>query len=118
MTTSGGLTPQGNGPLYAFDEAGDKTLSVPAVGNQGGGKYVAADATTTTYNADGQETKITAPGSAVTSTTYNPNGTVASSTDAGGNKTTYTWTTTAFTGGYTGADEEDRRPRRDDHRPL
>ena len=102
VTTSGGQTPQGNGPLYAFDEAGDKTLSVPAVGDQGSGKYVAADATTTTYNADGQETKITAPGSAVTSTTYSPDGTVASSTDAGGNKTTYTWTATAFTGGYTG----------------
>jgi YD repeat-containing protein len=102
VTTSGGLTPQGKGPFYAFDEAGDKTLSVPAVGNNGSGSYVAADATTTTYNADGQETKVTAPGSAVTSTTYNPNGTVASSTDAGANKTTYTWTATAFTGGYTG----------------
>lgn len=84
-----GATPEGNGPLYKYDEAGDKVLSVPPVGNHGGGSY--ADATTMTYSADGQETSVTTPGGAVSSTTYAPDGQVTSSTDAAGNKTTYTW---------------------------
>jgi YD repeat-containing protein len=96
---SSGATPQGKGPLYGYDEAGDKVLSVPAVGNQGGGSYVSGDATTMTYSPDAQETSVTAPGGAITSTTYAPDGVVSSSTDAAGNKTTYSWSSVTVPGG-------------------
>ena len=94
-----GAEPDGPGPLYAFNESGEQVLSVPASANQGGGNYVAADATRTAYTPDGQETSVTTPGPATSTTSYDAAGNVTSSSDPNGRTTTHTWSPVTVKGG-------------------
>jgi len=100
---------EGLGPLLAYDESGEQVLSVPAMGNKGGGNYVAADATRTVYSPDGQEVSVTTPNGATSTTQYDAAGNVIVSTDPMGNKTTYSWSTVHLKGGP-GWEERTKNP--------
>ena len=95
-----GATPQGFGPLYAYNESGQQVLSVSATGNTGGGHYIATDATRTKYTPDGQESSITTPDGATSTTRYDAAGDVTSTTDPVGKTTTFSWSKVALPGGY------------------
>jgi YD repeat-containing protein len=94
-----GASPEGFGPLFAYNESGQQVLSVPALGNTGGGHYIAADATRTTYSPDGQESRVTSPSGATSTTQYDAAGDVIASTDPMGNRTTYSWSQVRLKGG-------------------
>ncbi len=94
-----GAKPEGFGPLFTYNEAGQQVMSVPAIGNHGAGHYVTADATRTSYTADGQESSVTAPNGAISRTQYDAAGNVIASSDPMGNKTTYSWSAAHLKGG-------------------
>ena len=87
----------GFGPVFAYNEDGEKTSSTDPRGHPASGSLDTTYQTTMTYDPAGNLLSTTSPGPQTTSTAYTDAGDVASVTDPNGQTTDYSWNEAALT---------------------